>query len=329
MIRLLGNIILAVACLALVSCAGLPPWEQRAVGDKVWYRQDGSAAASRADLEQCRRLVSDSTEVSRCMEEMGYIQMPRKEAELLRVKNLQHRGLSPAAIAERLQMSERQVRRYTDEKYELPQHYDLGHQPLEILRGLGAAGVDSLMDALDDPDPLVRSQAAKALGEIGDPRAVEPLLAALNDQEPLIRRQAAEALGKIGDDRAVAPLLAVLQRKDEAAHVRASAAETLGLLRNPIAVEPLLTALRDQDWNIRSRAAQALGNIGDTRAVEPLMAALADREAVVRQHLSEALGKIGDPRSRSALEAMLEDEDRNVRTAARQALQLLEMPGIR
>ena len=42
--------------------------------------------------------------------------------------------------------------------------------------------LNTLMQRLDDEDPQVRAKAAQALGDIGDPCAVEPLLAALEDR---------------------------------------------------------------------------------------------------------------------------------------------------
>jgi HEAT repeat protein len=42
--------------------------------------------------------------------------------------------------------------------------------------------VEPLIAALKDENSDVRQAAAKALGKIGDPRAVEPLIAALSDE---------------------------------------------------------------------------------------------------------------------------------------------------
>jgi len=77
----------------------------------------------------------------------------------------------------------------------------------------------------------IRRDAARALGELEDPRAVEPLIAALKDESFSVRKAAAEALGKIGDTRAVEPLSAALKDKDS--DVRKAAAEALvSLYRN-------------------------------------------------------------------------------------------------
>ena len=54
---------------------------------------------------------------------------------------------------------------------------------------------------------FIRHQAVKALGEVGDARAIEPLVETMrDDSDKLLGSEAAEALGAIGDKRAVEPL---------------------------------------------------------------------------------------------------------------------------
>ena len=55
-------------------------------------------------------------------------------------------------------------------------------------------------------DPIVRQDAASALGRIADARAVEPLIDTLKDSHDRVRQNAAVALGTIADPRAVEPL---------------------------------------------------------------------------------------------------------------------------
>lgn len=90
--------------------------------------------------------------------------------------------------------------------------------------------VDGLVRALGpENDYDVREDAADALGEIGDARAVEPLIAALGDPDDDVREAAAEALGNIGDPRAADPLRAALN--DPVGGVRTEAEKALGRLR--------------------------------------------------------------------------------------------------
>jgi len=65
-----------------------------------------------------------------------------------------------------------------------------------------------------------------SLGAIGDPNAVNPLIEALNDEDRWVRTNAAEELGKLGDVRAIDPLTYVA-RNDKEERVRKVAAEAL------------------------------------------------------------------------------------------------------
>ena len=59
--------------------------------------------------------------------------------------------------------------------------------------------VEGLIRALDYRAPEVRQNAANALGNIGDPRAVEPLIVALKDENLWVCDAATSALVKIGE----------------------------------------------------------------------------------------------------------------------------------
>jgi quinoprotein glucose dehydrogenase len=64
---------------------------------------------------------------------------------------------------------------------------------------------------LADADPEVRSQAAKAAGEMREPLALNGLIALLADPSPRVRFFAAIALGKLGRAPAIEPLLQMLR----------------------------------------------------------------------------------------------------------------------
>jgi hypothetical protein len=139
----------------------------------------------------------------------------------------------------------------------------------------------------------VRREAAEALGELGDPRAVEPLLARLADWDGMVRVSAADALGRFGDRRAVEPLVARLA--DEDSDVRRRTAVALGELGDPRAVEPLLAHLGDEDAQVRLVVAGALAELGDPRAVEPLITYLASKDywSAENEYVARPLGQLG------------------------------------
>lgn len=61
-------------------------------------------------------------------------------------------------------------------------------------------------ESVKDDHVLVRCQAAEALGEIDDERAVEPLIKALQDKAWDVSYTVIEALGNIADPRAIEPI---------------------------------------------------------------------------------------------------------------------------
>jgi hypothetical protein len=81
----------------------------------------------------------------------------------------------------------------------------------------GKEGLDGLVKVLGSS--WLGPKAARALGEMGDERAVEPLIGLLHDRRRDLREAAADALGKIGDPRAIVPLSVTL-KDDEYASVR-------------------------------------------------------------------------------------------------------------
>jgi HEAT repeat protein len=70
--------------------------------------------------------------------------------------------------------------------------------------------IGQLIAFLDDIDPNVRKEVIDALVKIGKP-VVESLIIALNEKHPYVRWGAAKVLGEIKDPRAVEPLFAALQ----------------------------------------------------------------------------------------------------------------------
>src|SRR5262249_38320915 len=58
-------------------------------------------------------------------------------------------------------------------------------------------GVDALLEGLKHADADMRARAAKALGDMGDTRAIEPLIVSLKDPYSDVRRAALESLRRL------------------------------------------------------------------------------------------------------------------------------------
>lgn len=72
--------------------------------------------------------------------------------------------------------------------------------------GGGRAVIDALIDGVGDRELLVREAAIRALGKIGDERAVPRLINELKDNSFAIRLNAVMALGQIHDQSAISVL---------------------------------------------------------------------------------------------------------------------------
>lgn len=153
----------------------------------------------------------------------------------------------------------------------------------ESLGNLGdKRALEPLALALNDAEEKVRSMAAYGLGMLGDRRGYAILIENLqiDPEKPGLARskawRAARALGNIGDKKAVSHLLAALD--NNYSNLRKYIAEALGKLKDPIAKESLIQLLQDKDTDIRAVAAAALGQLGD-QSVIALLKVLAENDA--------------------------------------------------
>lgn len=90
----------------------------------------------------------------------------------------------------------------------------------------GTRAVDSLIEALDYDNLLVREGVIQSLGEIGDSRAVPFLLPALRDRSFAIRFSTIRALERINDPRVI-PYLREAADKDNDAQIKEAALSAL------------------------------------------------------------------------------------------------------
>jgi HEAT repeat protein len=219
--------------------------------------------------------------------------------------------------------------------------------PPNIEKMKAKGDVNGLIKALaHQTNSHVRCDAAKALGELKDTRAVEPLLLMLKDENYDVRESAVRALGSIGDVRVIEPLVTIaelpmLRGNKQYEKVREAASEALGSITDARSVEPLIAAFKNHRWlneignslakigpsavapliasltdtEFSGHAAEILGWIGDERAVEPLIALLTDEKLCTKA--AGALGKIGDVRAVEPLIAVLKSTVTNRENVAK------------
>jgi HEAT repeat protein len=93
---------------------------------------------------------------------------------------------------------------------------------------------------------------------------VPVLKALLDDADPLVRSEAVRALAQIGDAAAIPALSEKL--KDPQAAVRLHAAQGLARLGSKAGAEAAYAALKDADAGIRQQAANTIAAVGDERS---------------------------------------------------------------
>ena len=162
--------------------------------------------------------------------------------------------------------------------------------------------VPALLSVVRDENATVRLAAVQALGQQGDPRAIDALGEALRtDTDARVREAAASALGEIDSPRAVPALVAALGSERVTA-VRAKIAWALGEIDDTRAVDALTSALRDQAVEVRRQATWALGELESAEAVPALITVLRDSDLETRKQAAWALGEIESPEARERSE---------------------------
>jgi HEAT repeat protein len=186
---------------------------------------------------------------------------------------------------------------------------------------------ETLIEQLSDKNWRVRVDAAIALGELRDKRAIIPLAKAVNLSGDVLSEYASDALVKIGEP-VVEPLKDALNNPDN--RVRENAVYCLGRISHPSALETLrkfwkedknvyvrmaaafgiaeiaqdekarqfiLEGLESKDGSTIVGAIRALGMLEDREAVRPLIGILLEGSFFTAPVAAESLVKIGDKRA--------------------------------
>lgn len=126
---------------------------------------------------------------------------------------------------------------------------------------------------LNDPEPDVQAAAADSIGGLKLTQLFDQLQQVYHaSSEWLVQFSIISALGELGEPRAIELLKTALQ--SEQTLIQTAAVGSLGELGSSEAI-PLLKPFVDHpDWQLRYRLAQALGHM-DATAAEPLLSQLA------------------------------------------------------
>jgi len=198
----------------------------------------------------------------------------------------------------------------------------------DALVGVGEDAVESLVHLAlrNHSNASVRWYAARALGRIGNEKAVAPLCVALMDMDEDVSFEAVEAVEKIGDRSAVGPLEAFSKNQTYSSFHRKAAKQAIrtiekGKKRQELTrvskvaeekdIDGLVIAVKSDDVAVRERAVDQLGKTQGPKAVPILLQAQKDDIRLAR-HVRTALITIGRAGVDSLI-SFLKDKDRTTR----------------
>lgn len=178
------------------------------------------------------------------------------------------------------------------------------------------AGAKYVRQAMADPDPQVRAQAARVATMVGDPTLAADLKKLQADADPAVRREVALAAGAMGDD---AILSAALTDADPSVVL---AAVTIARAAQ---ADQLDTAMTKYPPATQVAAIRSLGRIGDARHAAAVAAFLEPPRGQSNSHISvlhetAALEAIGRMKANAHLPAVLQALSAQHPTVRRSAL---------
>jgi HEAT repeat protein len=165
----------------------------------------------------------------------------------------------------------------------------------------------------------IRQPAIEALPKIDPQRAAEGYIIQLARVDPVDRQQIETlclAMARLGDPRAIKPLAEKISA--EALETRIAAARALKAIGEKH-IPAMIGAMKEVKAGGRSAIAAALAAIGEP-AVQPVLDALNHEAPEIRQGAAWALGEMGDKAHIAMLSATLSDKHPEVRSAAAWAL---------
>lgn len=219
-----------------------------------------------------------------------------------------------------------------------------------LLRQIGTiAAIDVLVQAMKSPSILLGHEVAFVLGQMQNPYVLPKLVEVMKSESyhPIVRHEAAEAIGAIGDVSYI-PLLEEYSKCDviELSETCQIALDRLKFLKehpdwdanyksdyhcvDPAPpceeddVEKIKATLIDQTIPLfeRYRAMFKLRDLNTPKAIEALTAGFADSSALFRHEIAYVFGQLSNPLAEAALIKVMQNETEHsmVRHEAAEAL---------
>lgn len=178
--------------------------------------------------------------------------------------------------------------------------YAIKKRAMDALCDIGDERIVQLI--LADLPGILEYHIIVALGNAGNPKALDILLPALDSKNYYIRREAATSLGKLKDGRAIERLVKALQENQSQPDIKSFLSWFLIPLTEGKGIPHYFQTEAYYQIRIRMEIIKSLGQIGNNIAINSLIDRFNyDPNIRVRIDASEAIGQLGDFKSLSTL----------------------------
>ncbi|HUT23808.1 MAG TPA: ThuA domain-containing protein [Sumerlaeia bacterium] len=200
---------------------------------------------------------------------------------------------------------------------------EVGKTAATSLNELSANGVDAaILERMASADGPTRAALVRAMVARRSPGAVDMLVKSAKDPEPAVREESLKGLGDLAEPKHVPTLVRLLVETQTEADLKAAEKALLEASRRvndeEQRIDNLLAPIADAPAAARASLISLLGKFGGEKAVEPATAALKDQDAGVRDAAIHALADWPD----SAPMATLLDLSKSAETEIQRILAL-------
>jgi HEAT repeat protein len=231
--------------------------------------------------------------------------------------------------------------------------YYIGTYNWQQLEKMGVDAVKPLLQLIEHGWNRLGKEAIQTLGKIEEPGVVDHLLKLLDHQTWYIRKEAASALGNQCDIRAIPYLASIMKQTNENTEVKNAALVALSKIDTPDSSEALfqisqraakdlkekiLELLNKRGWNPISKSDQAALLISQRQwpeivplgeeALAPLISAYKSSDKETRKELLDVIRQIGGQKAIEFIIHCLNDQHNEIQSHAEKQLKQIGPPTI-
>lgn len=195
-----------------------------------------------------------------------------------------------------------------------------------LVKLTGVTHLDSFLTFAASTEPVIRAAAIEALVKTGAKKVIGTINEAMVDNAPLVRSQAAIAVGTLYSPRSIELLGKMLQ--DSNLTVRRSAAQSAAKIEEPDLGDPIIAALSTEtDHLVIEYLLEALNKNGGKNAYSLLVQFVEGSDTELREIALKALRKLKLQESVPVFTRLLDDKHPHIRKQAIDQLALLKVNG--